>query len=237
MTDSLPHLLLLRQKHFGGQASSLLAPHLGRSCSTAFSALAPRHVAGTLAPVSDLLDHIDQSIKSHRLFGSRQPILVAVSGGLDSMVLLSALHELSPKHGWKLSVAHFNHQLRGRSSDADERLVRRTAGGLGLRIVTERADVRKFATAHRVSIEMAARKLRHDFLARTALRWKISTAALAHHADDQLELFFLRLLRGSGGEGLAGMKWRNASPSNPNIQLVRPLLDLPKSSLREFAVR
>ena len=153
------------------------------------------------------------------------------------MVLLSVMHGLSPKHDWKLSVAHLNHQLRGRSSDADERLVRRTAEKLGLRFVSERADVRKFAAAHRVSIEMAARKLRHDFLARTAMRWKISTVVLAHHADDQLELFFLRLLRGSGGAGLAGMKWRNPSPSNPNIQLVRPLLDLSKSSLREFAVR
>src|SRR5438552_4036069 len=82
---------------------------------------------------------------------------------------------------------------------------------------------------------MAARKRRHDFLARTALRMRISTVALAHHADDQLELFFLRLLRGSGGEGLAGMKWRNLSPSDPRIQLARPLLDQPKSALRAYA--
>src|SRR2546425_9061371 len=103
------------------------------------------------------------------------------------MVLLSVMHGLSPKQGWKLSIAHLNHQLRGRSSDADERLVRGTAEKLGLRILTEHAEVRKFATGHRVSIEMAARKLRHDFLARTASRLGISTAALAHHADDQLE--------------------------------------------------
>jgi len=82
---------------------------------------------------------------------------------------------------------------------------------------------------------MAARKLRHDFLARTALRLEIATAALAHHADDQVELFFLRFLRGSGGGGLAGMKWRNPSPSDAQLELVRPLLDLPRSSLQEFA--
>ena len=185
--------------------------------------------------MSDFLDHVEQSISSRRLFRDGQPVLVAVSGGLDSMVLLHALHELAEKHGWKLTVAHFNHQLRGRSSDADEGLVRRTAAKLGLRVAAGEGDVRKFAKALGVSIEMGARKLRHDFLARTASRLKIPTIALAHHADDQLELFFLRLLRGSGGEGLAGMKWRNPSPSNSRLELVRPLLALPKSSLREFA--
>ena len=87
------------------------------------------------------------------------------------------------------------------------------------------------ARAQRLSLEMAARKLRHDFLARTARRRHIPIVALAHHADDQLELFFLRLLRGSGGEGLAGMKWRNPSPSDAEVQLVRPLLDQPKAVL------
>ena len=151
------------------------------------------------------------------------------------MVLLHVLHELAEKHSWKLTVAHFNHQLRGRSSDADERLVRRTAEQLKLPFVCGRADVRKFARAEKVSIEMAARKLRHDFFARAALARSISTVALAHHADDQLELFFLRLLRGSGGEGLGGMKWKNASPSDKRIELVRPLLGQTKAALRVFA--
>jgi tRNA(Ile)-lysidine synthase len=125
--------------------------------------------------------------------------------------------------------------LRGRSSDADERLVARTAKQLGLPLVSERADVGQFASAHKLSIEMAARKVRHDFLARAASQRRIPSVALAHHADDQLELFFLRLLRGSGGEGLAGMKWRNPSPSSPKIELIRPLLDQPKSALKSFA--
>ena len=84
---------------------------------------------------------------------------------------------------------------------------------------------------------MAARKLRHDFLARTARRLRNPVVALAHHADDQLELFFLRLLRGSGGEGLAGMKWRNPSPSDAKVQLVRPLLDQPKAALGRVCSR
>ncbi len=153
------------------------------------------------------------------------------------MVLLHLLHQLAGRNRWKLTVAHFNHQLRGRSSDADERLVRRTAEHLGLPFLSERADVRKLARSEKLSIEMAARRLRHDFLARAGLAQGIETIALAHHADDQLELFFLRLLRGSGGEGLAGMKWKSPSPTTSRIELVRPLLGRTKAELAAFAKR
>ena len=151
------------------------------------------------------------------------------------MVLLRVLHELAPKHRWQLTAAHFNHQLRGRSSAADERLVRRTAEKLEVPLVVGQAGVREFARARRLSLEMAARELRHDFLARNARRRRIPSVALGHHADDQLELFFLRLLRGSGGEGLGGMKWRTRSPSDAGIELVRPLLDQPKEVLAGYA--
>ena len=81
--------------------------------------------------MSELLNHVEQSIRARRLFRPGQRILVAVSGGVDSMVLLHVLHQLAGKHHWQLTVAHLNHRLRGRSSDADERLVRRTAEELG----------------------------------------------------------------------------------------------------------
>ncbi len=151
------------------------------------------------------------------------------------MVLLHLLQALSAKHRWKLVVAHFNHQLRGRSSDADERLVRQTAARLKLPMVAGRAAVKEFARKSKLSVEMAARKLRHDFFARLAKERKIRAVALAHHADDQVELFFLRVLRGAGGEGLAGMKWRSPSPADSKIVLVRPLLDTSKAELRGFA--
>jgi len=187
--------------------------------------------------MTDLLQRVEQNIQNRKLLKRGQAILVAVSGGLDSMMLLHLLHALSAKHRWKLTIAHFNHQLRGRSSNADEQLVRKTAAALKLPFVVGRANVGKFAQKSGLSIEMAARKLRHEFFVCAAKGRGIRVVALAHHADDQVELFFLRVLRGAGGAGLAGMKWRSPSPVNGKNALVRPLLDVTKDELRDFAQR
>jgi tRNA(Ile)-lysidine synthase len=185
--------------------------------------------------VSELAKQVEASIIGRKLIRESESVLVAVSGGLDSIVLLHVLAQLARSHKWKLTVAHFNHQLRGKSSDADERLVRATAKKFKLPFASGAGEVKAFSRAHGISLEMAGRKLRHEFLATSARRKKIKTIALAHHADDQVELFFLRLLRGAGSEGLAGMKWRGASPADARVQLVRPLLDVAKSELRAYA--
>ena len=151
------------------------------------------------------------------------------------MVLLRLLHRLSRIYSWKLAVAHLNHSLRGRSSDRDERFVRRAASSLKLPCICARADVRAHAKRERISTEMAARDLRHQFLARTARQFRTTSVALAHHTDDQVELFFLRLFRGTGGEGIAGMKWHNRSSADDRIRLVRPLMDITKAELEDFA--
>lgn len=182
-----------------------------------------------------LLERVEQTIRARRLFRRGEKILVAVSGGLDSVVLLHLLHALAARHRWSLTVAHFNHRLRARAAEADERFVRRLAKRLKLPCVVGRADVRARAAAQGVSIEMAARELRHRFLARAARRRGIRAVALAHHADDQVELFFLRLLRGAGPEGLSGMKWRAPSPADSTVQLVRPLLEVRRAELEQFA--
>jgi tRNA(Ile)-lysidine synthase len=187
--------------------------------------------------VGTLIEQIEENIGKHALLRDGEKILVAVSGGLDSMVLLELLKKLSAKHRWKLAIAHFNHKLRNRSGDADENFVQRIAKKYALKFISENADVRKFAKGSGLSIEMAGRKLRHDFFARTATELQISTVALAHHANDQLETFFIRLLRGAGSEGLAGMKWKSKSPSSCKVELIRPLLDQPKASLRNFATQ
>lgn len=190
-----------------------------------------------MTAVNELLHQIGRSIAERRLLKRGDRILVAVSGGVDSMVLLHLLHTLSARHRWRLVVAHFNHQLRGAESDADAAFVRVVAGGLGLKCVVGRGDVRRAAGRGRGSIEMAAREFRHTFLARTARRLGCKAVALAHHADDQVELFFVRLLRGAGSEGLGGMKRSGPSPGDRTVRLVRPLLDQSKAALRAYAGR
>jgi tRNA(Ile)-lysidine synthase len=185
--------------------------------------------------VRDLVSQAKESIRRLHLIPPGARVLVAASGGVDSMVLLEVLHRLARQHRWTLVVAHLNHQLRGRSSDADERLVRSTTKLLGWQCVTARVNVRRSAEQKDISIEMAARELRHRFLARAARECGARRIALAHHADDEVELFFLRFLRGAGAQGLGGMKWVAPSPADPALKLVRPLLSIPKSELKQFA--
>jgi tRNA(Ile)-lysidine synthase len=179
----------------------------------------------------NVLEQISKNIRDRNLFRHDEQILVAVSGGVDSVALLHALHEL----GCRFTVAHFNHSLRGRESDADQKFVQQIAERLGLKIITDSADVKAHAKKSGQSIEMAARELRHRFLAKTARAQKIKTIALAHHAGDQVELFFLRLLRGTSAEGLGGMKWRSPSPQDKQIQLVRPLLNISRHDIERYA--
>jgi tRNA(Ile)-lysidine synthase len=151
------------------------------------------------------------------------------------MVMLRLLRELAVTQQWRLVVAHINHQLRGRSSDADERFVVTHCQKLGLPCVVSRRDVKGLAKQQKVSIEMAARDARHQFLAQTARRRKCRMIVLAHHADDQAELVLLRLIRGSGSEGLGGMSVRSPSPTDPNVMLLRPLLEVRREQILAFA--
>jgi tRNA(Ile)-lysidine synthase len=185
--------------------------------------------------VASLSERISHSLAEHRLLPRGARVVVAVSGGVDSMVLLQLLYDLAPHHGWELSVAHFNHRLRGRASAADERFVRAIARRLKLACDVGAANVRQAAREQGSSVEMAARQLRHAFLSRSAKLRGARYVALAHHADDQAELFLLRLLRGAGGEGLGGMKRRGPSPVDHRVTLVRPLLDFSRTEISAFA--
>jgi tRNA(Ile)-lysidine synthase len=185
--------------------------------------------------VDELTKRVERAIAAHQLLARGDAVVVGVSGGADSMVLLHVLHQLAPAHRWKLTVAHFNHLLRGKDADADKRFVAHAAKQMGLRFESKNGDVRALAREQKVSIEMAARELRHEFFAKTASALGAQIIALAHHADDQAELFLLRLLRGASSSGLGGMNFRAPSPADDALKLVRPLLNISKAELLSFA--
>lgn len=183
----------------------------------------------------ELLRRLIETLRREAGLRESEGIVVAVSGGMDSMVLLDLLHRAAPVLEMRLVVAHGHHGLRPAEADGDQALVHEQAMARGLPFVCESLPVLSEAENSGESIEMAGRRLRHDFLARTALASGCRRIALAHHADDQVELILLRLLRGAGGEGLGGMTLCSPSPSASEIDLIRPLLSLPRDALTAYA--
>ena len=155
-------------------------------------------------------------------------LVVALSGGADSVALVHLLRDLEPSGQIVVAgLAHLNHQLRGAAADEDERFCRELAAGLGLPIEVERADVRALAREQGRSIEDAARTARYEFLERAANALGAECIAVAHTRDDQAETFLLRLIRGAGPRGLAGILPRAG-------RVVRPLLDVTRDEVRRF---
>ena len=154
-------------------------------------------------------------------------LIVAVSGGADSVALLHLLCSL-PEFPLKLVVAHLNHLLRGEESDADECFVRELATGYGLPCEVRRSDVKRRAGQWRLSLEEAGRKARYTFFEELRTQYDAVAVAVAHHADDQAETFLLRLLRGAGTTGLSAM-----APLN-QVGIIRPLLALSRQELRAW---
>ncbi|HEX8560851.1 MAG TPA: tRNA lysidine(34) synthetase TilS [Pyrinomonadaceae bacterium] len=152
--------------------------------------------------------------------------VVAVSGGADSTALLLALAELEGAGalGVGLTAAHLDHGLRGPRSAEDARWVEGLALSLGLACVVGRADVAGLAREQRDNVEQAARRARYEFLARAAREAGARSVLVAHTLDDQAETVLLRLLRGSGAEGLGGMSAERALEAGGEVFLRRPLL-------------
>ena len=151
-------------------------------------------------------------------------ILLAVSGGIDSMYLANRAPELFP--GARFAVAHCNFALRGAESDADEAFVRAWCAEHGLECFVKRFDTRSYAAEHGISIEMAARDLRYAWFAELRQTGGFDAVAVAHNADDNAETLLLNLLRGTGTRGLRGMGNRDG--------IVRPLLDIPREDIRAW---
>ena len=168
-----------------------------------------------------------QHIRTHEYVRAGDRVAVAVSGGADSVALLLLLFELRARLGIVLSVAHFNHKLRGRASDADETFVAKLAGKLNLPFHLERADIAAKAKRDKANLEDTARRARYAFFAKLVAENHADRVAVAHTADDQAETVLAHILRGTGLTGLGGI--------HPIAQhVVRPLIQLRRPELRAY---
>lgn len=160
-------------------------------------------------------------------------LLVAVSGGVDSVVLMDALAILASKLRFTLYVAHFNHKLRGLSADIDEQLVRTMSKEYNLPFYSGFGNVKQYSAKNSISIEHAARILRYNYFERTARNLGVDIVSTAHTEDDLVETFFINLFRGSGLTGLSSMPSKRKFVKN--VSLVRPFLQFNKNQLYEYA--
>ena len=151
-------------------------------------------------------------------------VLCAVSGGIDSSVMLTVLNDF----GFECIVAHCNFKLRAEESDGDEQFVRKLAESFEMKFLGASFDTNEYAAATGLSVQMAARELRYNWFNEMATVHKCEFIALAHNSDDQVETVITNLIRGTGVRGLTGMKFVKDN-------LFRPLLSISRKEIEQFA--
>lgn len=176
--------------------------------------------------LSPLALKVERTVLRHRLLDPGERILVAVSGGPDSVALLGILWELRLRWAWELKVAHVHHGLRAQDADEDMAFVQSMAQGLGLDFLLRRAQPGSLKLAGR-SLQESAREARYKFLEEMALESGAEAIALGHQADDQAETVLAALIRGAGLRGLAAMPYRKGL-------LVRPLLEVGREEIFRY---
>ncbi|GAA0181561.1 tRNA lysidine(34) synthetase TilS [Clostridium sediminicola] len=175
-----------------------------------------------------MITKVKETIKKYNMIEEDDLIIVALSGGPDSVALLHILYELKDKLKIRIVAAHVNHGLRGKDSDDDEKYVSEICSKYDIPLYSKRFDIHQIAKTKGLSCEMAGRESRYDYF--SALMKKISAnkIALAHHANDQAETILMRLIRGSGIEGLIGIK-----PVRDKI-FIRPLISITRKKIENY---
>jgi tRNA(Ile)-lysidine synthase len=168
-------------------------------------------------------------IREQQLLRPGERVAVACSGGADSVALFHAMAELRVTLGVVLSVAHFHHQIRGAEADTDKQFVQELAAMLELEFHSGSGDVPKHAAVSKISMETAARELRHEWFAGLIKQGKADKIATAHTLDDQAETVLMRILRGTGPCGLAGI-----APAHKSKHLVRPLMTTSRREVEAY---
>ena len=169
-------------------------------------------------------------IKHHRLFNSEKSVILAVSGGVDSMVMLHLFSKLQERTKLRLTVLHINHQMRGEESLEDEKFVMEKSAAYRIPFFCERIDVISYAHKLGLSKQLAARMLRYDCFERVRLKIEAGAVATAHHANDNAETVLLNILRGTGIRGLAGIP-----PKREPGCIIRPLLFATRKEIEAYA--
>lgn len=164
-----------------------------------------------------------QFIEKENLFSPKDKILVALSGGADSVALLRLLHNA----GYHCEAAHCNFHLRGAESNRDELFVERLCKEIGVQLHTVHFDTVQYASEKQISIEMAARELRYEWFETMRITRHADVVAVAHHKDDSIETMLLNLIRGTGIAGLLGIRPRNQA-------IVRPLLCVNREEIIQY---
>jgi len=182
-----------------------------------------------------LKQRVSRFIQEEHLISSPSCLLVAVSGGPDSVCLLHILVELQEELGIALHIAHLNHKLRGAESDADARYVSQLASHLGLPFTIEERDVKAYQARKRISPEEAAREVRYTFLAQVAQSVGAKETAVGHTLDDHIETILMHLVRGTGIKGLQGLQPRTQwQPAENSLTVVRPLLQVSREETAQY---
>lgn len=175
-----------------------------------------------------LINKIKKQIEKNLLFKRRERILIACSGGVDSVVMTEILRVLAPAFGWQLFVCHVNHNIRGNEATEDALWVGNFCRMRGLEYCVENVNVPKFSSENGYSIEEAARILRYQALNKVASEKNLSVIAVAHNMEDNAETVLMNTLRGSGIDGLTGIKQKIGN-------VVRPLLSVSREEIEAFA--
>lgn len=173
--------------------------------------------------MDNFVSKIRNAIDCNNLLHDEDFVIVTLSGGADSVALLSALVSL----GYNCVAAHCNFHLRGEESNRDCRHALSVASDLGVECIVKDFDVATYEREHKVSTEMACRELRYSWFEQLRIGMNAQAIAVAHHRDDNIETFFLNLMRGTGISGLSGM-----SPQNGHI--IRPMLDCSREEIEQY---
>lgn len=174
----------------------------------------------------DCLHIFLETIKKYHLSASEKKVLLAVSGGVDSVVLC----QLSKEAGLNFAIAHCNFGLRGEESERDETFIVSLAEKYGTRIFIQRFDTSEYAAQHKLSIQEAARKLRYGWFEEIRREHGFAYTLLAHHANDNIETLLINFFRGSGLEGLTGMP-----EEKKEVHCLRPMLRIKRSEILAYA--